>query len=306
MIRSLLAALLALGLALAQEQICRPELERAAALAGPRPGLRAAALIHRAHQLIEPAFPRLERVQVAALPLARHEHGFESLRYLAERRLLPEGWLRDELDAATWQAMIDALMRGYGFEPTPVTVPISQASLTDDTALALARLADVIRPAAVVAFERQDRTALTFMAYIWNWTPRPRLLVLNPSDLSLADGVEALLEQAGTCALQARSYVLARDDLAIRLFLGSGSTTFRIVGSEPDRRGDWPLRVAAGSEVEALSYRDSALVELNTISISFEGPVSSGFLNTVSLALQVRTNMSLNRFLNHLEFPPRP
>lgn len=298
------ALLLLALLGLAQAQVCRAELERAAALAGPRPGLRAAALLHEAHRLVEPAYPARRRLGPAGLPLDGDAPGYDAVRYLAERQLLPDGWRRDELDTATWQAMIDAFTAGYGLGPVPVGEPTGFEPMVDDALRALTAVSGAVRPAALIATDQEDGETLVFLAVLWNWTPYPRLLVFNPRGHSLSAGIEPLLAGIGGCALRLEDYILAREETAARLFLGNNESTVIVVGSDPDLRRWWPLSIAAGDEVAFLSFARPEVAELAALSVEFEGP-SLGFFDAIGLFARVQTNMSPARLLYHLDFPPR-
>ena len=304
MCRAAVALLLAL-LGFAQAQTCRSELERTAALAGPRPGLRAAALLHEAHRLVEPAFPARRSLGPARLPLEPGAPGFESVLYLAERRMLPEGWERDDLAPATWQMMIDDFTDGYGLERVAVGEPVGLDSMVDDAVRALTAVSEAVRPAALIATDQRDGETLIFVAVLWNWTPHPRLVVLNPVGRTLAHGIEHLLAEIGTCALRFEDYILAREETAARLFLGNNNDDVFVVGSDPDRRRRWPLTIAPGDEVVTLSFATADIADLSSISVEFGGP-SLGFFDAVGLILQVQTNMSPARLFYHLDFPPPP
>jgi hypothetical protein len=301
-----LAALLLALLGLAEAQSCRAELERAAVLAGPRPGLRAAALLSEAHRLIEPAYPANPRPDAEPPPLAPGAAGFDDVRYLHERRLLPARWQRDEIDAVAWQRMIDRFSRGYGLEPIVVTEPVGLDSMIDDAERALAAVSAAVRPAALIATDQEDGETLVFLAVLWNWTPYPRLLVLNPAGHSLADGIEPLLGRIGSCALAFDSYILAREETAARLFLGSDSSDISVIGSDPEAVGRWPEPVDTEQMVATLSFGRPDLAELSSLSVAFEGPSSIGFFEAVGLFTRVRTNLSPSGLLYHLDFPPAP
>lgn len=294
---------LLLLLCCAQAQTCQVELQRAATLAGPRPGLRAAALLHEAHRLTEPAFPARRRLGPSEVPLATGAPVFDSVRYLAERRLLPAGWRRNELDTATWQEMIDAFTFGYGLDRISVAEPVGLDSMVDDAVRALTAVSAAVRPAALIATDQQDGETLVFLAVLWNWTPHPRLLLLNPAERTLAGGVEQLLSEIGSCALRFEDYILAREETAARLFLGNNESEVIVVASDPDRRDRWPEVVEFGEEVATMSFARADIAELNAMSVEFNGP-SLGFFDAVGLFARVRTNMSPGRLFYHLEFPP--
>lgn len=303
--RPLVALLFAL-IGLADAQVCRAELERAAALAGPRPGLRAAALLYEAHRLVEPAFPARPRDDAGPPPLDPGADGYASVRYLYERRLLPNRWQRDELDALTWQQMIDRFTRGYGLEPIAISEPVGLDAMIDDAERALAAVAASVRPAALIATDQADGETLEFLAVLWNWTPYPRLLVFNPAGLSLADGIDPLLERIGSCALSVERYILAREETATRLFLGNSDTGVIVIGSDPERPERWPQPVADEALIATLSFADPELEGIAAISVAFEGPASIGLFEAVGLFARVRTNLSPTGLFHHLEFPPAP
>ena len=304
-LRHLTPLLLAL-IGVAEAQVCRAELSRAAAIAGPRPGLRAAALLHEAHRLVEPAYPARPQPDAGPPPLEPGAPGFESVRYLHERRLLPADWRRDDLDAATWQRMIDRFTRGYGLDPIAVTEPVGLDSMVDDAVRALAAVAASVRPAALIATDQDDGETLVFLAVLWNWTPYPRLLVFDPTGLGLADGVAPLLERLGGCALAIDRFILAREETAARLFLGNSDAAVTVIGSDPELPGRWPQPVAPDATIATLSFSLSDLEGISALSVAFDGPASIGVFEALGLFTRVRTNLSPTGLLHHLDFPPPP
>lgn len=285
-------------------QICVPELRASLTdLSASRPGtgIDAAVLLKRAVDLVEPGMPPIRAD--AAVPLQPEDAFFAELRFLAERRLVPQGWRADQLSRSTWQTMIDRFLGWYDAPTFEVRDPAGVGDLLFDTAMALDAVSRVVRPAALIASDPDDPDRIAFWAIIWNWTSYPRLLVFRPrADVSLADGPKAVLPMLGNCAVAISSYVTAPEALAAKLFLATNQSRMYVVGSVPARNDAWPLAIKEGEELDAFAFRNDALSGLTEYSAVFDGP-EVGIGTVIGLLPRLRTNMSPTGFLSFMQTP---
>jgi hypothetical protein len=167
----------------------------------------------------------------------------------------------------------------------------------------LGRVADTIRPAALLASDPDDGNKLKFWAIIWNWTVYPRLLVIRPDQgVELDDDPRSVLPNLGNCAVSISNFVTAPQETAKRLFLTHNESRMYIVGSLPERSGSWPLEVEAGAELEAFDFSLAELGGVRVYAAVFDGP-EVGIGTILGLMTRVRTNMSPMAFLSHLRTP---
>lgn len=290
----------------ASAQICVPELRGALTdLSDARAasGVDAALLLRRAVDLVEPGLPPLRRLSDARLPVPADAPYADTVRYLAERKLLPDGWDPGAIDATTWAAMLNGFRAWYRLDPVAVRSPDDLGHLLLDTATTLDDVSRAIRPAALLASDPSDGRRLAFWAIIWNWTVYPRLLVLRPrTDVTLADGPRAVLEHMGNCAVHVRSYVMAPEDTAKRLFLTTNQSRMYVVGSVPYRPDAWPQAIPEGGELSAFDFGAPVVRGLSLYAAVFDGP-SVGVGTLFGLFTQLRTNVSPTRFLSFLQTP---
>lgn len=285
-------------------QICVPELRASLTdLSADRPGtgIDAAILLKRAVDLVEPGMPPINAD--AAMPLQPEDVYFAELRFLAERRLVPQTWRADQLSRSAWQTMIDRFLGWYDAPTFEVREPTGVGDLLFDTAIALDAVSKVVRPAALIASDPDDPDRIAFWAIIWNWTAYPRLLVYRPrTDVSLADGPKAILPMLGNCAIAISSYVTAPAAMAAKLFLATNQSRMYVVGSVPDRGDAWPIAIGEGDELDAFAFRDEALAGLSQYSAVFDGP-EVGIGTVIGLLPRLRTNMSPTGFLSFMQTP---
>jgi hypothetical protein len=291
-------------LPLAAAQVCRSELRSALVnleLSRPPTGVDAALVLRRAVDLVEPALPALRGG--GAVPIAESHVGYSAVRFLYQRRLLPDGWNEAELSAETWRAMLGAFLDWYGLTGPLPDAPGTAGDVVDDMATVLGRVADTIRPAALLASDPEDGNRLKFWAIIWNWTVYPRLLVIRPDDgVELGNDPRTVLPNLGNCAVSVSSFVTAPQETAKRLFLTHNDSRMYIVGSLPERSGAWPLEIAAGAELEAFDFSLAELGGVRVYAAVFDGP-EVGIGTILGLMTRVRTNMSPMAFLSHLQSP---
>jgi hypothetical protein len=302
----LLAVLVLFCLKLALAQICQAELSDGLSqdeLSARTGGVDAAIHLRAAIELVEPALPRFSQAQ--ALPISPGARGYESVLFLAERRLLPPSWQPQELDRQTWQRMVDAFLHWYRIDPLPLTAPTTVGDLIDDLTVVLERVSEEIRPAALIAADPRNENRISFLAIIWNWTAYPRLLVVNPPDgLSLDGGMRPVMAAMGNCVLRLDTFVYAPEQTARSLFLTHNESRMIIASSAPDQPSNWPLWVAEGEELAYFGFQHPDVADLEVYAAVFDGP-DVGLPRLLSLFTRIRTNISPLGFLKHLEIPAR-
>ncbi len=284
----------------ATAQVCEAEL-RAAVPPGASEGQAAAALLARAVELIEPAYP--ER-RGGSGPVAGAGSAAEAVTYLHRRRLLPDGWTVEGHGPEAWAAMLARFAAGYR-----VAAPAAGAgpeAMVAEAARTLQAVANAVRPVAVFAVDDLDR--LTLFVVVWNWTPVPRLLVMRPDaevrlDPSAGDsGARAapVLAAMSGCALRFHHFLFASEEVALRLFLEQGSSSFEVMASHPPR--DLPRTIAPDEVVDLLTFRSPRLAGVRVLSGGVVGP-NPGFGAVLGVLLRARTNLSLEVAMRALSIP---
>jgi len=297
-----LALLLALLLGVAHAEVCRQELT----LALPDPvleraptGIDAARALKRAVDLVEPALPPLSHG--AAVPLPEDDPDYGVVKYLVDRRLLPETWRPDGLDGATWGAMLSGFLGWYELPRVSPGPPTTVDELVADMGAVLARVADAIRPAALLATDPADGDRTTFWAIIWNWTIYPRLLVVRPSGDATAQPRD-VLPRLSNCAVKIDAYISAPQETAKSLFITHNSSRMYVVASDPSLEALWPYQVPPGEELEAFGYQHPDLEGVDVFAAVFDGP-SVGIGTLLGMLPRVRTNISPFGLGRYLEIP---
>jgi hypothetical protein len=264
-------------------------------------GVEGVAVVRAAVELLEPALPRM---RLGSPPgVAPGEPGFGDALYLYERNLLPEAWRADALARPVWQEIARRLLDWYRLDPLVVVDPSSEVAFVDDVSRVLEAASAAVRPAAIVAFDPDDRDTVAFWALMWNWTVFPRLIVFRPhDDVSLVDGVGAVLPHLGSCALQPTMYLTAPEATATRLFRNANASEMIIVGGAPNRERRWPYQVGVGAELAAFAFEHPEVADLELYSAVFVGPRVHP-VTLLRLLPQVRTNLSPRALLRYLETP---
>lgn len=296
----LLLTLVALQAAYAQ--MCRSELVTSlpdTALERAPSGIDAAVALKRAVELVEPALPPLRTG--TSIPLAEDDPNYAVARFLADRRLLPNSWQPEQIDSATWASMLSTFLSWYKLEPVQPGAPATAEELVSDVSATLARIAEAIRPAALLATDPNNGGRTVFQAIIWNWTIYPRLLVLKPSGDPLASPND-MLRVLSNCAVDINAYISAPQDTAQRLFLTHNTSRMYVVATKPGDDAPWPLEIQPGEELDAFVYRIPDLRGVDVYAAVFDGP-SVGIGTLVGMLPRIRTNISPFNLGHYLATP---
>jgi hypothetical protein len=274
---------------------------QAAACPLPSAPLPALAAVVR---LLEPALPRSLVVANLELPLEHPDH--EHLLYLRERRVLPRGVEADPLGAEAWQGALDTIAAWYDLPGVAGGDPEDPAAVAADIAALIEQARRAVRPAALIAWEPDDRSRLAFQGLVWNWSAYPRLIVRrgDPASARVADDLRAMARSMSTCAYVVESYLAASAPVARDLFLAENRARMYIVGSEPDLPGAWPVEVPFGEEVDVFDFSHPLVASLDAYSAVFVGDAAPVF-TVARLLPQVRTNLSPIGIARLLALPPR-
>lgn len=264
-------------------------------------GRDAARYLRRAVELLEPVLPQLAS---AAVPLDPHDPDYETVRLLAQQRLLPAEWQPETLSVTVWREMLRRLAAWYGVTVTPTfAAPPTRWQIISELSLLIARVGPSLNPVALVASDEQNSQQVAFWALIRNDSVYPRLIVVRPPDetVSLQRGVAAVLPYLSTCATEVRGYIFAPAPVARRLFLANNEARMVIVELEPSSLE--PLRyVPEGEELAYLTFERSSLDGYQRFAALFIGPGPS--LPTVLRLLpQLRTNMGPREIIDFVLSP---
>ncbi len=305
--RAFLVAVFLAGLtltSLASAQICQPELWSSLssdARARPPTGIDAARLMKRAVDLVEPALPPLQGVR--DIPLAEGHPDYQVVRFLAERKLLPEGWQEGAFDAASWGEMLDRFAAWYEL---PQAYGTQRPAVTTDLVVQLSGLLNAvsatIRPAALLATDPNDHNRTTFWAIIWNWTVYPRLLVVKADPSMERSAPRDVMPRLSNCAVSVSAYISAPEETAKSLFLTHNDSRMYVVASDPARSNRWPFEVPVGAELDAFVYRLPDLEGVKVYAAVFDGP-DVGIVTLLGMMGRVRTNISPLALSRYLQTP---
>jgi len=302
-------ALLLVGWGVAQR--CLTELRGdtdLSALSQLASGRDAARYLRRAVELLEPVLPQLAS---ASVPLDPHDPDYDTLRLLAQQRLLPAEWQPESLAVTVWREMLRRLAAWYGVTVTPTFAAApTRWQLISELVLLINQVGPGLKPVALVASDEQNSQQIAFWALIRNDSVYPRLIVVRPpfdrlragSDetVSLQRGVAAVLPYLSTCATEVRRYIFAPAPVARRLFLANNEARMVIVELEPSSLEPW--YVPEGEELTYLTFEHASLDGYQRFAALFIGPGPS--LPTVLRLLpQLRTNMGPREIVDFVMSP---
>ena len=280
-----------LGLTYAQR--CSTELRAglsANELAQPADGRRAAELLKRAVELLEPSLPPLQRV--TDLPVAADDPDRALFAYLADRDLLSPSWSAGTFSFDAWAAALSKLASWYEL-PAP--------TLTDRTPSGSDLLASLepifesagayLDPVAVFAFDPADPSRISFWATLRNGV-YPRLIVVRPpaEPVNVQEDVAGAMARLSDCVVSIQNYVYAAADTAEQLFITTNESRLVILAAEPPSPQEI-LETPPGDETAYLSFTAPEVADKKRYTALFLGP-NVGFMTILRLIPQLRTNMS--------------
>jgi len=238
---------------------------------------------------LEPALPR--SVVVGRLELPDDHPQAEDLRYLRERRVIARGAEVDPMAPDVWQGSLDVVAGWYGVAAPIAGDPTDLARVGADLDALVARIAPVLRPAALVAWTPEDAGRIAFLGLVWNWSAYPRVIVTRPNDQAWDGALRSAAARLATCAYDVTAYVGAVAPVAVDLFLAENRARMYLVGSEPDLPGAWPHEVPMGEEVDVFAFTHPLVAELDAFSAVFVGDPAP-VLTFLRMLPRVRTNLS--------------
>ncbi len=277
----------------AQAQSCGEELRvgfGANELAQPVDGRRAATLLKRAVELLEPSLPPLQRV--IDLPVTADDPDRETFAYLADRELLSPPWSAGAFSFDAWAVALGRVASWYELPaPTLSDRNPSGSDLIRSLEPIFAAAGAYLDPVAVFAFDPADPSKVSFWATLRNGV-YPRLIVLRPpaEPVNVQEDVTGAMAQLGDCVVTPRNYVYAPADTAERLFLATNESRMVVLATEPPSSQEL-IETPPGSETSYLTFNNPEVADKTRYTALFLGP-SVGFGAMLRLLPQLRTNMS--------------
>jgi len=287
----LFALLLTSGTALAQ-QLCESELRAAVPAAGTDTEI-ATALARAVVEAIEPALPRGREASNGLVE--------PNARWLSERHFLPGNWKDSEpLTPQAWASLLAGLQAPYKVKPLELSGNLDTETLIQEAGLTLESIADSLRPLAMIATSKHDRSRVELAGVAWNWTPWPRLLLFDPENLPASQGdFEGVLASIGTCAWQPTAYVSTNSAAAADYYLGSADASATILATDRSPTG---AVVPKELEEAVLTFKADLLGGASVAAIGFEGSGPSVGQLT-GLLFRARTNVGMFDLLYYLALP---
>ena len=288
-----------LGVTYAQR--CQTELRAgfsANELAQPASGRRAAELLKRAVELLEPSLPPRQRV--TDLPVAAADPDRATFSYLADRELLSPFWTAG---AFSYDAWTEALGKIAGWYNLPAPSLSDRTPSGSDLIASLEPIFDAagayLDPVAVFAFDPADPSRLAFWATLRNGI-YPRLIVVHPptEPVNVQADVAGALARLSDCVVALKHYVYAPADTAERLFIANNESRMVVLATEPPSPQAL-LEVPAGDETAYLTFRTPEIADKKRYTALFLGP-NVGFMTILRLIPQLRTNMSPQAILKFI------
>ena len=280
-------------------QRCLPELQAVLSAPSERAsGRDAARLLERAVNELEPSLPPLFEAPSELLPF--DDADYETVRFLAERGLLPPDWQPDTLEAGVWVQMLSRLAGWYDQTPPLVAAELTNQDLAETLSGLIDEIAPGLEPVALVVSDPRDSInpdAVIFWAVARKVSPYPRMIVSRPpASVSLEGGVESVLGGLETCATPITRFVYAPLATAEKLFLANNAAQMVIVRTDPPSPQDL-FYVPEGEETAYFDFTAPDLAGVRQYAVLFVGP-SIGVPALLRIIPQLRTNMGPRQIIN--------
>lgn len=291
--RFLTVLFIGLSLGIGFSQQCLSELQADLSpdeLSDPATGRDAAVFLERAVNLLEPVLPPL--ATASDLPVAADDADYDTVRFLAERRLLPANWNADTLAPETWTEMTSSVASWYTLGPAEEVAAVpTKGQLLDDLSSLIAQAAPQLEPVALLAFDPQGG-GVNFWAIIRNGGVYPRMIVQRPPEevVDVRGDTAQVLSLLGNCAYTLDNYVSAPAETAQRLFLANSNAEMIVAQADPPTQ-EGLIYVPAGEEADYLRFSSPATESYDQYAALFVGP-SIGVPALLRIIPQLRTNMN--------------
>lgn len=260
------------------------------------------AYFQRGLRLIEPSLPRLQRVDMKRFAAAPSEALLSAAKYVAERKLVPSNWSEQVISPEAWRRAVEELYAWYHVPASPPPWPRTVAELETATAKVFETVGAALRPVLLIATDPDDPERISFWAYLWNWTPYPRVIVFppNPHVRTSKTNIEAM-RAVSNCLVTVEYYIVAEENVARSLFLGHYDSEVQIIQTEPasELAG---LVVPAGKEIDVFLFQYPGMETLESVALTFSGP-SAGVFDILGGISKVKTNIGIFNFSHMFALP---
>lgn len=251
-----------------------------------------AAYFQRGLSLIEPSLPRLQRADAKRFAGASSEELKQAALFVAERKLIFGNFSETVLSPEAWRRAVTELYSWYHVNATPPPWPRTVAELEEATKTVFETVSKALRPVLLIATDPNDSERISFWAYLWNWTPYPRVIVFPPNDnvRTSKNNTEAMAA-ASNCLITVEHYIVAEESVARSLFLDHYDSDVKIVQTEP-ASSLVGTTVPAGREIEVFLFQYPGMEALQSVALTFSGP-SAGVFDILSGISKVKTNIGI-------------
>ncbi len=262
----------------------------------PADGRRAAELLKRAVELLEPSLPPLQRV--TDLPVPADDPDRPTFAYLADRELLSPNWSAGTFSFDAWTAALAKLASWYELPaPTLRDRNPSGSDLIRSLEPILEAAGAYLDPVAIFAYDPADPARIAFWATLRNGV-YPRLVVVHPptEPLNVSEDVTGAMARLSNCVVSLQNYVYASADTAEQLFIANNESRMVVLATEPPSAQEL-LEAPSGDETAYLTFRAPEVADKERYTALFLGP-SVGFGTMLRLIPRLRTNMSPQAILD--------
>ncbi len=260
----------------------------------------AAKLLKKTVELLEPAMPPLADAHVTALSL--DDPDYPTIKFLADRQILPDTWQDGELNAPLWRAMLLNIVQWYEILPIRISSEaLTNQQLIDHLSTLINRASVTIHPLVLAGVDQND---ISFVGIIKNDPPYPRLIVIKPPEgIDISSNFQNIFSYIGNCASNFVNYVHGPSIAARQLFLTHNSSSMYVFKTDPTKFESW-IEVPQGEEVPYLEFTNPNVADLGNYTALFSGS-GPGIFTLMQIVPQFRTNMSPREIINFIQAIPR-